>query len=246
MSVRMALVSLMVVLSSACVTHGEQISPKSWMTTPTPRPGDWVKRHEGFVQLAHQGGIDVLFIGDSITDGWRNTGLATWKKYFAPLKAANFGIAGDGTQNVLWRLQNGELDLPQQPKAVVFLLGTNNIPSNFQHDDMQETARMVAEADQLLIQTIHAKLPQTKVLLLAIFPRGEGPNPGRDCIKLVNEKLAKLESERVRFLDIGSIFLDGTHIPHELMSDFLHPTGKGYERWAPAMLPVLKALLLTR
>ena len=238
MNARSAL-ALWMVLSMATVAHAEL---KSWMTTPTQRPGDWMKRHEGFVQLAHQGGIDVLFVGDSITDGWRNTGLASWKKAFAPLKAANFGISGDGTHNVLWRLLNGELEV-QKPKVVVLLIGTNNIPWTFQAGELDKTAEMVTEADTLLVKTIHDKLPQTKVLLLAIFPRGENPNPSRECIRKVNANLAKLESDNVRYLDLGALFLDGDHIPHELMSDFLHPTGKAYEKWAAAMLPVLKALL---
>jgi len=240
---RTALVLLLIAISMAAKARALPITLASWMTTPTPRPGDWLKRHDGFVKLAHQGGIDVLFIGDSITDGWRNTGIASWKRSFEPLKAANFGISGDGTHNVLWRLLNGELEV-QKPKVVVLLIGTNNIPWTFQAGELDTTASMVTEAVTLLVKTIQTKLPGTKVLLLAIFPRGEHPNPSRDCIRKVNAKLAALESDRVRYLDLGSLFLEGDHIPHELMSDFLHPTAKAYERWAGAMLPVLKALLV--
>src|SRR5579872_3049477 len=96
--------SLALLLFLGFITRGHCMDPvrSSWMTKPTPRPGDWLKRHQGLVAQAHQGGIHVLFVGDSITDGWRNTGLATWNTAFAPLHAANFGISGDGTQNVLW------------------------------------------------------------------------------------------------------------------------------------------------
>ncbi|MEI6467441.1 MAG: GDSL-type esterase/lipase family protein, partial [Verrucomicrobiota bacterium] len=96
---------------------------------PEPRDPNWVKRHDGFVQIAKQGGVDVLFVGDSITDGWRRLerggGKATWDREFAPLKSANFGISGDRTQHVLWRLENGELD-GFKPKAIVLMIGTNN------------------------------------------------------------------------------------------------------------------------
>lgn len=214
----------------------------SWMTTPKPRPGDWMKKHEHFVQIAHQGGVDVLFVGDSITEGWGDVGHATWKKDFEPLHAANFGIRSDGTQHVLWRLLNGELE-GIHPKAVVLLIGTNNIPDTFQGTSPAAEAALVVEAIQLLVKTIHDKLPDTKVLLLGVFPRGAHPNAGRDCIALVNAKLARMDGGFVRYLDLGYLWLHGDEIPRELMSDYLHPTAKGYALWAPALLPELKALL---
>ena len=212
------------------------------MTTPTPRTGEWLVCHADFVKKAHAGGFDVLFLGDSITDGWRSTGIASWRKYFESLKAMNFGIAGDGTQNVLWRITNGELD-GCKPRAIVLLIGTNNIPWTFDGTTSTAVAAQVTEAIKLLITTIHQRQPQAKILLLSIFPRGEHPNPSRVCIREVNAKLAALESDRLHVLDIGSIFMDGDHLPPTMMPDFLHPNAKAYGLWAPAMLPALKALL---
>lgn len=217
----------------------------SWMTRPTPRAGDWMTRHQGFVSQAHQGNIDVLFVGDSITDGWRHTGLRSWNQHFAMLKPANFGISGDGTQNVLWRLLNGELEV-MQPKVVVLLIGTNNIPNTdgpgASVTDVT-TAEQVVEAVQLLITTIQAAQPQAKILLLGILPRGQFENPGRATIREVNRRLAAAEAGNVRYLDIGDQFLDGSRIPKELMSDFLHPTAKGYRVFAEAIRPTVLELL---
>jgi len=98
-------------------------------TNPVPRDPNWVKRHEGFVAEAKQGGIDILFMGDSITDFWRNRGSNVWNKYYAPRHAADFGISGDRTQHVLWRMDNGELD-GIKPKVAVVMIGTNNVHAN--------------------------------------------------------------------------------------------------------------------
>ena len=237
------LLSLLFTCATATCSIALGLAPaRSWMTTPKPRPGDWMTRHQGFVAQAHAGGIDVVFLGDSITDGWRNTGLAAWKQHFAPLKAANFGIAGDGTQNVLWRITNGELD-GFEAKVVVLLIGTNNIPNTFEGTTQAAEAGMVTEAITLLVSTIRAKQPNAKILLQAILPRGEWENPGRACIRMVNAKLPALESDHLRLVDLGHLFLDGAHITHDVMSDFLHPTGKAYGFWGPALAPAVKDLL---
>jgi hypothetical protein len=216
---------------------------------PEPRDPAWVKRHEGFVQIAKQGGVDVLFVGDSITDGWRRLerggGQATWDREFAPLKAANFGISGDRTQHVLWRLENGELD-GIRPKAVVLMIGTNN--TGFERDGTtarNTPAETVAGVDAIL-RKLRAAQPQAKILLLAVFPRGEKPDhPQRLQVNEINRGIAKLaDGKSIRFLDINARFLaaDGT-LPKEIMPDFLHPAEKGYEIWAAAIKEPLAALL---
>ena len=119
-----------VILLSAALTASANTAIK-----PEPRDPNWVKRHDGFVEIAKAGNVDVLFIGDSITDAWRRPspdGKAVWDANFAPLRAANFGISGDRTQHLLWRLQNGELD-GIKPKAVVMMIGTNN--TGFERDN---------------------------------------------------------------------------------------------------------------
>jgi lysophospholipase L1-like esterase len=216
---------------------------------PEPRDPNWVKRHEGFVEIARQGGVDVLFLGDSITDGWRREerggGKKVWDREFAPLRAANFGISGDRTQHVLWRLQNGELD-GLKPKAVVLMIGTNN--TGFERDGTtpRNTPAETAAGVTAIVKLLRTKLPATKILLLAVFPRGEKPDhPQRLQINEINRAIARLaDGKAVRFLDIGARLLaaDGT-MPKDIMPDFLHPAEKGYEIWAAAIKEPLAALL---
>lgn len=206
---------------------------------PEPREGNWLKRHEGFVEIARKGNVDVLFLGDSITDAWRNEqrGKPIWDQHFAPLKAANFGISGDRTQHVLWRLENGEAE-GIKPRAVVLMIGTNN--TGFERDGTtpRNTPAETIEGVKAVVSTLRAKFPAAKILLLAIFPRGETPeHPQRKQVAEINAGIAKLHDGRaVHYLDIGRKFLtsDGT-LTKEIMPDFLHPGAKGYEIWAEAI-----------
>jgi lysophospholipase L1-like esterase len=207
-------------------------------TTPAPRPGNWVQRHEGFVARAKQGDVDVLLLGDSITEGWggRN-GKEVYQKHFAPLKAANFGISADRTQHVLWRIQNGELE-GISPKVVMVMIGTNNASSN--------TPAEIAQGVEAIVKTLREKTPSAKILLLAVFPRAEKPDaPLRAAVANVNKIIAKLDDGRhVRYLDIGGKFLqpDGT-LSKEIMPDFLHLSPRGYQIWAEAVMPVIHEML---
>jgi lysophospholipase L1-like esterase len=216
---------------------------------PEPRDGNWLKRHEGFVEIARKGGVDVLFLGDSITDAWRNDnargGKRIWDREFAPLRAANFGISGDRTQHVLWRLENGEAK-GISPKAVVLMIGTNN--TGFERDNVtpRNTPAEIAAGVTAIVNSLRTKFPQAKILLLAIFPRGENPDhPQRRQIDEINQTIAKLHDGRhVRFLDIGARFLepDGT-LTKDIMPDFLHPSQRGYEIWAAAIREPLARML---
>jgi lysophospholipase L1-like esterase len=219
---------------------------------PEPREAGWVKRHEGFVEIAKKGGIDVLFLGDSITDFWRREqtekqvgGKKVWDANFAGLRAANFGISGDRTQHVLWRLENGELQ-GIKPKVVVLMIGTNN--TGFERDGTtpRNTPAETIEGIKAVVQKLRTTLPQTKILLLAVFPRGEKPdNPQRQQVAQINTAIAKLgDGKNVRFLDIGPKFLnpDGT-MSKDIMPDFLHPGETGYEIWAKAIKEPLAAML---
>jgi lysophospholipase L1-like esterase len=163
---------------------------------PAPRDEKWMARHEGFVQEARKGGIDILFLGDSITDGWRNKGLNVWNKYYAPRHAANFGIGGDRTQHVLWRMDHGELD-GIKPKVVVLMIGTNNTGKENDHKTPRTTVPEVAEGVQAVVNDIRAKLPDSKILLLAIFPRGTLNDPQRAQVALINTVIAKLDDGRM-------------------------------------------------
>jgi len=213
-------------------------------TIPVPRDSGWVRRHERFVQQAQNGGIDVLFMGDSITDFWRNRGSNVWNQSYAPRHAANFGISGDRTQHVLWRIDHGALD-GIHPKVVVLMIGTNNTGKENDHKTPRNTVPEVAEGVQAVVNDIRARLPDSKILLLAIFPRGTLDDPQRAQVALINTLIAKLDDGKtVKFLDIGSKFLefDGT-LPRSLMPDLLHPNAKGYQIWADAMEPTLDEIL---
>ena len=217
---------------------------------PEPRDSAWVKRHEGFVEIAKKGGVDVLFLGDSITDFWRRDdpktgGKKVWDANFASMRAANFGISGDRTQHVLWRLQNGELE-GIKPKVVVLMIGTNNTGLERDKVTPRNSTPEVVEGVTTIVKTLRTKLPATKILLLAIFPRAEKPDdPQRRQVNEINTAIAKLaDGKTVRFLDLGPKFLaaDGT-LPAEIMPDFLHPGEKGYEIWAAAIKQPLAEML---
>ncbi len=202
-------------------------------------------RHEKFVEIAKRGGVDVLFLGDSITDAWGGegrrggAGAKIFEEEFVPLKAANFGIGGDRTQHVLWRLQNGELE-GIQPKVVMLMIGTNN------SNRSDNTAEEIADGIKAIVKEIHKRSPKTKVLLLGIFPRGAKPNPQREKLKQVNEIIAKLDDngKTVKYLDLAEKFLekDGT-LPKDIMPDYLHLSPKGYRIWADAVKGPIKELL---
>jgi lysophospholipase L1-like esterase len=199
------------------------------------------KKHEGNLEVAKQGDSDVLFMGDSITDFWRNTegnfaGKPVLDKYFGNLKVANFGIAGDTTQGVLYRLQHGE-GQGFSPKAVMLMIGTNNTGRN--------TGPEIAEGIGAIVLELQKDFPKAKILLLGIFPRATANDPVRTTIAEINGIIAKLhDGDRVHYLDIGSKFLDPAgNIPKDVMSDALHPTTKGYEIWAEAVKEPLANLM---
>ena len=202
---------------------------------PKPRDPNWVKRHEGFVEIARKGEAEILFMGDSITDGWR--GQKLWKEKYAPMKAVDFGIGGDRTEHVLWRMANGECEVIK-PKVIVLMIGTNNTGAN--------SPPQIVEGITAIVTDFRKRLPQSKILLLGVFPRGEkAGTPIRQKIQDINDQIAKLDDGKVvKYLDIGAKFLDadGT-LPKDVMPDALHPNAKGYQIWADAMDPTLQAML---
>lgn len=196
----------------------------------------WDRMHAEDVLVAEHDNVDVLFIGDSITAGWDP---ALWQQHFAPLKSANFGIGGDHTGNVLWRLQHGAIG-NIKPKLIILLLGVNN----FGH--LNETPIQVAEGVARVVQQLRLAWPASKILLNGVFPFEESADsPRRQEVKELNRRLAAVaDGRRIIFKDYGGLFLqqDGS-ISAEVMGDHLHPTKKGYEIWAKAMLPDMQALL---
>jgi len=220
------------------ISSGENL-PISCVPATRNIPKNWMSRHEAFVKQAKQGGIDILFMGDSITDNWRSKGSNVWNQYYAPRHAANFGIGGDRTQHVLWRIEHGELDRID-PKVTVLMIGTNNSNS--------DPASDIARAIKMILDEIHAKIPETKILLLAIFPRNKPVDkPSQmETIHQVNELISKYDDggKTVKYLDIGPAFLGPDGKVHaDIMADFLHPTPTGYVIWAKAMEPTLDEMM---
>jgi lysophospholipase L1-like esterase len=201
---------------------------------PEPRSDKWVARHEGFVQEAKQEQIDLLFLGDSITDFWRTTGHNIWSRYYVPLHAADFGISGDRTEHVIWRIDHGELD-GLHPKVVVLMIGTNNSRSN--------SPAQIAEAIKVILDKVEDKCPSAKILLLGVFPRNTDKDNSaqREAPAKINAIISKFaDGNRIVYLNINNVFVgpDG-RVPVEIMPDFLHPNQHGYQLWAGAMNPTL-------
>ena len=204
----------------------------------TPMNRD-VDRHKKFLAIAKKGGVEVLFLGDSITQGWEQNGSKAWKKHFEPLKAANFGIGGDQTGHVLWRLTEGKELEGITPKVAVLMIGTNN--------SGRDSAKEIAEGITQIVKTIQEKSPTTKVLLLGIFPRGEKAGTKiREKLGDINKIVAKLDDggKTVKYLDIGKKFLqDDGSLSKDIMPDYLHLSPRGYEIWAEAITPTLTEML---
>ncbi len=234
--IRPAYLFISVVLATSCVSVSSP-PPTHSAVTPVPRKDKgWVDRHESFNKRAAQGNVDLIFIGDSITQGWEGGGKEVWAKYYAPRKAMNLGISGDQTQHVLWRLDNGNLE-GISPKAAVIMIGTNNHQAN--------SAREIADGIEAIVKKLRAKLPKMKIVILAIFPRGEKPNEDRTKLAEASAIVSKMaDGKKIFYLDIGKNFLgpDET-ISKEIMPDFLHLTPKGYEIWASSIEPTVKQVL---
>ena len=203
-------------------------------TEPINRDG---ARHQLINTRAIPGQVDLLFIGDSITQGWEGAGKEAWEKYFGKRKPMNAGIGGDRTQHILWRLDNGNIK-GITPKAAVLMIGTNNSGAN--------TSEEIAAGITAIIAKLRKELPETKILLLAIFPRGaDKTSPQRKVNEGANAIIAKLADDKhVFFMDLAPKFLaeDGT-LSKEIMPDLLHLSPKGYEIWASSIDGKLAELL---
>jgi lysophospholipase L1-like esterase len=239
------MIGAVALLAMATVFAWSQAAKEPATVTPVPRKDKgWMDRHERFLEIAKKGETDVLFLGDSITAGWGSN--AAWKKSFEPLKASNFGIGGDRTEHVLWRITEGKELQGINPKVAVLMIGTNNVGSS--------TAVEIAAGVKAIVDELRKQKPSTKVLLLGVFPRsGAKPSdpmkvaPGelQPKIKAINDIISKLDDGKsVIYMDIGPKFLDKDGaLPKEIMNDFLHLTAKGYDIWAEAIEGKVKELM---
>jgi len=207
--------------------------------TPVPRTDSWWgPRHDAVNERLKQGNVDLLFIGDSITHGWENNGKEIWNAYYAKRNAVNMGFSGDRTQHVLWRLDHSNLD-GIFPKLAVIMIGTNN------SNRADNTAEEISDGLIAICQSLRTKLPKTKILLLAIFPRNSGPSAQREKNAKASRLASKVADGRtIYYLDINSRFLtkDG-QLTKDIMPDFLHPNKAGYKIWAEAIEPKVARLM---
>jgi N-acetylglucosamine-6-sulfatase len=211
-----------------------------------PRPRfseDWwmtrFKEKQAIIGDTEKSDSDIVFIGDSITQGWEDAGRRIWTDHYQELGSINLGFSGDRTEHVIWRLYNGDLS-PIEPRVAVVMIGTNNTGHRMQ--DANETAMGI----QRITEVLGHRWPDTEILLLNLFPRGEEPgDPERELNREIGSRIKGLGDQNgITFLDIGQVFLepDGT-INRDIMPDFLHLSPHGYHLWADAMSETLEALL---
>jgi len=215
---------------------------------PQPRSdSNSLLAHQQLLQKAKRGGIDVYFAGDSITRRWGATDpqyrplLENWKTNFFGWNAANFGWGADRIENILWRLQNGEID-GVNPKVIVLLAGINNVGT--EPGDAHKVAA-ITQGIKALVETCQARAPNATVIITAIFPRNDNMAVV-PTIYQINRNLTRLaDGRKVRFLDINDKLADkdGRLFPGMMNADQLHPTLKAYQLWADALKPIFTELL---
>ena len=215
--------------------------------TPKPRRADDAStpapvnaaRQKAFLERAKDKGIQLVFLGDSITDFWQNRGKTVWDQFYAKHDAADFGVSGEHTEHTLGHLAGGILD-GLNPKAVVIMIGTNNIGHI-----ADERPEWTADGIKKIVKTVHTKLPDAKVLLLGVFPREGKESRHRKQIEEINSIISKLDDgKQTRYLDLTAKFTDANgEIPKDIMPDGLHPNAAGYKIWAEAMQPLLGELM---
>lgn len=199
--------------------------PPSQPNSPT-----LAERHPSHMRQARAGKIDVLFLGDSITESWKWAGEKVWSRHLYSLKSANLGVSGERVDELLWRVQNGQLE-GVSPKVVVLLIGTNNM---FWH-----SAEEIAATHHEIVAELKRRMPAAKLVLLGILPRFDGPMPDTlQKIATINRAIEKTaDGKTVHYLDVGSK-LEERHFP-----DQVHLNERAYQIWADTLVPLLQKLL---
>ena len=207
-------------------------------TQPSSRKGAWEKRALDDIAEAQAkaDSIDLIFDGDSITDFFNKAGKGkvVWDEYYGKLNAVDFAISGDKTENVLWRLSQGQAN-NTHPKLIFLMIGTNNMQTT-------STPAEIAAGVQAIVTEYQKRCPNAVIVLQAIFPREhDAANPYRVKVKATNDLLAKMgDGRKVIYIDFGDKFLspDGT-LDAAIFPDFIHPSEKGYRIWAEAIAPII-------
>jgi lysophospholipase L1-like esterase len=238
-------VAVCVILALALfVGSCEQDAPGGHYKRPADATTPFENRHEPqrmkeVAEVALRNDIDLVFFGDSITDGWKNSGRAVWEKFYGNRRAANFGIGMAETGNLLWRINAGHFDVIQ-PRLIVLMIGTNNTEYG------KHSPQQIADGIAAVIDSLRERQPEARILLLGIFPRGKiRDDPSRLNNEAVNQFIARIaDGKQVVFRDIGAVFLkpDGSVDP-ELMADSVHLNAQGYRRWAEAIEDDVRRLL---
>lgn len=236
---KLLLITLLSVLGSLPLQDAPA-KPVNSATVPAPRTeGGILARQTECVRRAKETAqADVVFVGDSITQGWEDVGNADWNARFARLGALNLGVSGDRTEHALWRLEQAPLTR-LAPKVIVLLIGTNNLGHG------THTAEQTLEGIQRVIAVLREQAPQARLLVHEILPRGERFNATRGDITQINQALRNAQSAGgYRTLAIGDTWVraDGS-IDAANMPDFLHLSPAGYAQWAVALEPVLREVL---
>jgi hypothetical protein len=239
---------LLLITLSGCTTQQEILFKEVAKRThaavtpvriPFPEVQEWYwPRHDAVNERLKQGNVDLLFVGNSIMNGWDNTGKKYWDQYYVPRNAVNMGFGWDWTQHTLWRLDHSDFS-NISPKLAVVLIGTNNSNGN------DNAAEEIADGIIAICGRLHTQFPDMKILLLAIFPRESEPCPQREKITQANQWASRIaDGELIHYLDLSHLFLsEYGKLRQELMPDSLHPNEEGYRVWAEAMEPKIAELL---
>ncbi|MBQ9370944.1 MAG: hypothetical protein IJU03_02020 [Thermoguttaceae bacterium] len=202
-------------------------------------------RYHQQLDRMNQGNVDILWVGDSIIHGWEGKGKDVWEKYYGNRNAMNFAIGGDRTGHVLWRIANSPME-KISPKITIVMIGTNNVGHKKPNsDEMHSSPAETVEGVQMIVDQLLGLYPETKILLLSVFPRGNQPTDRlRAAVNEINQGLEKIYAngavDRVQLYDIGDLFLDSNGVlSPDIMPDFLHPNATGYEIWARAVEPMI-------
>jgi lysophospholipase L1-like esterase len=229
-----------------CFTVSAEEPKENPAAKPMTRRADSA-RHKEFLKIVAKGEGDVIFLGDSITQGWEKEGKKVWPEAFGSYKPVNLGISGDQTGDVIWRITEGKEIEPLKPKLAVIMIGTNNLGQN-------HTPEQIAGGIKAIVAELQKQKPDMKILLLGVFPRANGIPKDEDVaakeklnpkIKQINDIISKFaDDKKIFYKDIGEKFLNKEGgIDKKVMPDFLHLSEEGYKIWADAIKDDVAKLL---